>query len=33
VLETQKKEFIDSEWPLILKKIELLGISLEELLK
>ena len=33
VLETQKKEFVDSEWPLILKKIELLGISLEELLK
>lgn len=33
VLETQKNEFLESEWPLIVKKIDLLGISLEELLK
>lgn len=33
VLKTQKNEFLESEWPLIVKKIDLLGISLEELLK
>lgn len=33
VLEAQKKDFLESEWPLIARKISLLGISPEELLK
>jgi len=31
VLAEQKKEFIENEWPMLKRRIELLGISLSEL--